>query len=303
MQEALDTMHSFDYIEDTEGWIYVSRGVIVGTNLVVVEAMYDPLQNRLGKYRGESTEGENIPSSVPCPMAGDTQYLLYPKNIKKVFPRQEIEITDYDEHNELLNRINDIVSRHGAHCYLFGSRRLKIGKDDSDYDILVFGCMNPCKTVQLIAENLNGEVRRFSQQECSNRAIRYGYPNGPLSPEFLARIFSKTTMYLKTQLGEIGIFFASHNDSNIPNILKLHHVPEESIVGTIIPSGGASHLMPRQFFIETENNKIQRIVTVSWELGGIEENAGLKVRLAGVRAIRNNKWWFGGPKISLEILD
>jgi len=298
----LDKIRAFDYVKDLHGNLYVVRGVTKEANNIIVKPIYLSKNKELIKY---DRKLGHIKLTIPrrCEWADYDSYIMTHDDIHSIFQRNKLLLKECHCGSKLLNEVENIISHHNANCYVFGSKRLQIHKDTSDLDILVIGKSNPSLIIKSLLSELHGRIRSFNRIECQQRAIRYGYPYGYINPAFLGKIFPKTTVYFKTKSSEIGLFFASDEDSIIPNIDNDYFFSTDYCEGTILASGGSSYLMPRHFSIECRKGKIKNIITPIWELGGIEECFDFKVSIEGLHKISEDIFWLGGSNISLKMLN
>jgi len=298
----LDKIRAFDYVKDLQGNIYVIRGFTKEANNIIVKPIYLSKNDKLIKYVRKL---EHIKLAIPkhCGWADCDNYIMTHDDVHNIFPRNKLLLKECHCGSKLLNEIDDFISHHNAKCYLFGSKRLQIHKDNSDLDILIIGKTNPSLIIKSLLAELHGRIRSFSSIECKQRVIKYGYPNGYINPVFLEKIFPKTTAYFKTKSSEIGLFFASDTDSIIPNIDNDYFFAKDYCEGTILASDGSSYLMPRRFSIECRKGKIKNIITPIWELGGIEECFDFKVSIEGLLKLSDDTFWLGGKNTSLRLIN
>lgn len=294
-------VRSYDYIRDWHDNVYVVHGIVCDTPEIIVRPI------SICGATGPEKYNPNIPDrrqKIPYPVYewGDPDnYVVMLDDIQTIFARDKIPCCKYPQRHKLLSDIVEAISNNNTTTYLFGSRRLDLARPASDLDILVVGNGPRREVVDRVVSSLGGRVRMFNNTECLERAGRYSWPYGYITRQFLIRAFPRTTCYLKTQIGEVGVFFASNSDTVVPRLYTKNKSPHH-LRGWIVRSNGSSYLMPRSFIIECPDGSFKEIGTILWSLGGIEECAGEEISLGGLYMVSEERYWLGGADTSVEFI-
>lgn len=293
-----------DYFMDHSGWIHIVKAVINPT-LFISKPLYAPGLVKK-KYKTKIEALNHPPNGTPCTFADTFDYLIEKDKIQRWFrPRAKLLTTSQLPKNRPdLRYLVDKICHKECKAYLFGSRLLNIESENSDWDIIIESDIALHEIVSKIVELSGGSLRFFSSSECCERIKRYGSTQGLLSTETLEKLFQATTVYLKSSLGEIGIFSGNLN-TMANNLEQIDFNEQDTIVGIITETNGLSHCMPRCFDIDDEEKGRVTIVTTIWPIGGLELLAGRKVRIRGVNKIDSSSklYWLGGPLASFRILN
>ncbi len=294
--------HSFDYVVDRDGWTYVVRGYAPGSGLLAAKVIYAPTPKHVEKCKARLPVGCPQPRANEWDLGANTEYVLPPELIVRVLPREALPIAEVRNAPDIVRKIHMVVRRCGGNSYLFGSRRLGYETRESDWDLLVSSRLQPADMTATIVNDLRGQVRKFSRSECCSRARRYAAPLGLFAFRSLREVFTECTMYLRSEIGEIGVFFISDHDSRIPELTSVPMQETQVLIGQILPSAGKSHLMPRVIHLLNDKHGPLRILTTLWELGGLEELASRRIIIRGARRLDCSDWWLGGRTASVEFL-
>lgn len=298
---TLSQVHAYDYIKDLLGNVYIVRGVIYKTNEIIIKPIAIYKTSDLEKFDpNDQGHLKQIPYSS-YEWGDPDNYSCKLEDIESLFKRDQVLNSDHPNNPKLLRDVIETISCDKIKVYLFGSRRLNLENQTSDWDILIISNSHYGEIVDKLVTNLEGRVRLFNRNECLKRANHYAWPCSHLNKQFLIKAFQKTTSYLKTEIGEVGIFFASNTDTCLPYIDSTK-ISEHHLRGRIIRSDGSSHLMPRNFLIQCSDGEIKKVGTIMWGLGGIEECAGEYVSLRGLEMLSKDSYWLGGSSSSLEFI-
>ncbi len=288
-------LEPYDYVEDRKGWIYLVKGYMPVSGNVVVAPIYSPEPNRkkTKNIRVESLRNKIGESALST--GNDIELKL--DFIKKHYNRSTpFRINSSLENDAAVRALVDLSIESNCDLRLFGSRRLNIDKPGSDWDFLILGCTDPNSYVKKL---INTDfVRAFNSSEIETRVQRYKHSEHWATPSVLRKIFSKTTLYVKTELGEIGLFFAGNTPFHLSPIGEepdLH-----SIVGAPLRNRGLSFSMPREITIRSEES-IHTVRTVSWSLCGLELCDQETFKFDGLVSLGNKEWWFGSNHSKIQM--
>lgn len=292
------TVRPFDYVKDGEGWLYVVRGTLTSGE-ILLKAIRSPGDSV--KFAMDLPLGVSEPQLRRFPYGGGLEYIASPRDLVQIYGRKRRSLDG--ESNPVAQQIARAIADVSGGSYLFGSRRLGIHREDSDWDVLVLRASRPDLVQSAVVGALGPGARSPGALEISARVERYAAPRGLLSRETLSQLFWQTTMYVYHHDLEIGLFFASHKETPIPSLPVLRQAPTHDLGGAILRSNGSSHHMPRQISIRDSTGALNTVETTLWELGGLEECAGSTVHLHQARMLNHRHWWFGGPGIELKLCE
>lgn len=281
---------SYDYFEDDNGWIYLFKGVILSKEKIVGSPVYTPGTNRL-KVKTFSEPHLKLSAKKTSLSMGNEREIPFGK-VKKLFRNSEAlhSLHPAIKGHKFLQSFIEIMSSLGLTVRLFGSRQLGIETPQSDWDFLVSGTDEPKIVVEKLISKFAGQLRLFNSVEIDDRVSRYALDEPWANKNLLGKIFSKSTLYLKSPVGELGLFFEGSSPNKLPN--EVLNGESKDMAGRFLKSSGKSFHMPREFLVESDG-EVQKILTISWALGGVEELEGCQVQFSGLRKIGERTWWFG----------
>jgi hypothetical protein len=289
---------SYDYVEDQNGWIYIVKALL-DDGSIIAKAFYNRTPNgSVIKCKETFINAENKPNIRKWIYGGPMDYIFSLKDISIIHRHDKYPILTYPNCDGLIYQIALLAKNYNFTAYLFGSRRLGIENDLSDWDMLFVGDGSPFVLVNNIVGKLSAKIRLFSISECEDRAKRYA-ERKQFDYKTLVQIFQKGTLYLRTNNNEIGLFF-SHNNTDVSVGLEFVNEDRLNLMGKILYSGGSSVFLPRVFYIQDSRNIKSCVKTVLWEMGGIEANEGCKIELFGVYRLIDGSYWFGGEKAAMR---
>lgn len=298
----LKTIHAYDYIKDKNGWIHVVRAFSNKKLCLITNPHYPPKNSNIRKTKGD------IPLNIIKPNGtiwsfGDGKLLkISLKDIIEIYPRLTIQSISFPNIPRIVQKLLDYFSKKDCNVYLFGSRRLSLEENYSDWDLLIDSKVSIGALISEFVSLNSSSVRLYNYEECKYRATRYNNENVPLKQ--LENILLSTTIYLKTSQVEIGIFAVANDDGFIPSELIYDTLPGcHEIIGQIKFGNGESYLMPRRIFLLNNSKKIITILTANWVLAGIEELEGVNIKLSGLKKLSSHSYWFGGDNSKFEIID
>ena len=295
-------IRAFDYVVDRDAWTYVVRGSLPESNMLVGKVIYPPPSSLSRKCKDGLPRVGGGPTATKWELGGPTDFILGPRDLVRVLPRDQIPVRISHNAPTVVRRIDQFVRGLGGEALLHGSRRLGLQNRDSDWDLLLSSPVPPGRLILDIVNSLGGQVWKYSYNACFERASRYARLSTLSSIQCLTRIFLDSTLYLRTRRSEIGIFFIHDRDSSLPDLTRAASAEPRDLSGEILPSEGGSHLMPRTIqFLEDQLGPVT-IATVLWELAGLEELAGQRVMLNGARRVSESMWWLGGRMASIDLL-
>lgn len=301
--EAPASVQSYDYIEDHNGWIYLVKGWIENSGHAIAKAFYSPISPKCIKCKNNMPDDIIPPIHSIMPYGGHLDYLVPKKEIDFVYSRSAVPLVEIEHSCDPIHGIAKSMEKANVECFLFGSRRLNIGSAYSDWDILCLSPLDPRLLIRLIIRGAGNGARLFTESECHERAIRYANQPGSFEIDALSILFNYTTSYLKTNCGEIGIFFGQTGTSSVVlDFDTLNDLCCTEIIGAVLPVGGTSYDLPRRFSIQDSDGAVHFIMSTLWEIGGIEACSGRIVRLSGLIPLGENSWWMGGLEAAVEIL-
>jgi hypothetical protein len=288
-------------VKDKRGWVHVVRGALADTAVSIVHAVYGP--SRLKVIEKGCASGVAPAAHLHAWHEGDDcDLLLGPRFVRSVIPRHGLPLASVARKPQLLSDIDAMLARCRVSAFLFGSRRLRVHHPGSDWDLILNIPRNgitPGQVVASLAAESGGRLRRFTASECRARAGRY-HRGHRISLDCLSTIFERSTPYLRSHTGEIGVFFTSDSDSLIPRIAREASKSPRSLDGTILPAAGESFLMPRRVRVGTPDGVVT-VISVLWFMGGIEELAGSLVRMTGLYRLSDDAWWMGGQTAAIHL--
>lgn len=291
--------YPYDYVSDKTNWIYLVKGEVHDTQMLIGAPIYSPPPLR-NKCKTDGAFHKTLYSKKTLLSSGFDRE-IHKSEIIKYYPIININCSykkNNFNHSNIINYIYTESKKFGVKIYLFGSRLLGLETECSDWDFVIQGCKNPQLFVKNLIKQGHGRCRGFSSQEIYDRVDRYVLSESWASSIILEKIFSKTTTYLKSDCGELGIFFRKENNIYLPIASEFNFCSE--IKGKIIRNKGGSYSMPREILIDY-NNKIIKIKTISWLLCGLEEFEGSYVRFQGIYKLSENEWWFGANGSNITI--
>ncbi|GHT84900.1 hypothetical protein FACS1894137_08510 [Spirochaetia bacterium] len=295
----MSTISPYDYVEDKNGWIYVVKAVLANDQ-IIAKAFYNRIrENHVVKCKEYFGNIKTLPENKNYNFGGPMDYVLTENDLLRIYGHDKYPILTYPNCDTIVYKIALLAEEFGFSAYLFGSRRLEIENESSDWDILFVGDSSPFILLNYIVEKLTPGVRFFSSSECDNRAKRYMKRNY-FNYETLSKIFRKGTLYLKRNENEIGVFFVRKTTNIDFSLYSINDKANYKINGKILQSGGSSAFMPREFQIQNSKQEIFCIRTVLWEIGGIEANYCTDVEFSGLYRLCDGSYWFGGKKTRMR---
>lgn len=291
-----------DYLEDNKGWIHIVKNTLTSDEFIT-KPIYSPSPNR-NKYKSQRTYGKTCPSGIYSTISENGDFILSRKNISKHYCSRSVyfDKSIIPKYRSDLIHLYEVFSSTGCQAFLFGSRLLNTYDSQSDWDVIIVGDLTIDSILKTAVSSSNKMLRFFTVDECDARAMRYGAGESHISTETLRRIFPKTTFYLKSKFGEIGIFSGNKNTFiGKNNVLSNTH--KTTLTGKIIPSQGTSFSMPRIFKIIDENIGESSVTTTIWSLCGIERLSGVRCRISGAIPTDGNGkcFWLGGSSAKFSL--
>ncbi len=289
----------YDLVQDDTGWTFAVKGICESGELLV-KAVYAPPGILPRKYKERPAIVWSSAHVVPCSVSSLGDYLLSPLCCSYLQPRALTKAA-MNGGNPIAAEVASLIEQSGARVELAGSRRAGLHRRESDWDLLVLGVSHPIELVRLVLAVIEHRGRLYRRPEIVERARRYSSCSSHASFSTLVALFGRTTLYLRTNHGEVGLFFDSPDPPLLPDLRAVSGIVPLTISGQILPCSGTSYHMPRRFRIATNVMGIIEIWTPIWEFGGLEELAGKRVSLTSLRQISPLRYWLGGPNVRLEL--
>jgi len=301
MMKIRKTISPYSYIKDKNGWIHVVRWYLDDQH-IITKPYYSPQK----KKQKKSLDEPSLPCGSKLDFISRYDYLIKNEHIDEIINPQIIrqDIHFPSDINDIINYYDNIT----ADVFLFGSRLLKINKKTSDWDLIIDINDNPKDITDSLLKK-NKELRHLNKYEIEKRVEHYSmqYPISNFC--FLRSLFSKSCLYLKSPtINEIGLFFLNSDyqyDYMTNDIYKIFDKDTRitKISGTIKKGIGESFSFPRIFCITNSAGVNLNVISLSWEIGGIEELIGIKISINKTIKIGNNLYFMLDIKNNIAVME